>query len=87
MYKRQGHTDRLGSDSYNQSLSARRAQAVKDYLVDPGAIESGKINATGKGETQPVTTPDQCKGNRPNARLIACLQPDRRVVIEVTGTR
>ncbi|PXW94428.1 hypothetical protein C7444_114127 [Sphaerotilus hippei] len=46
-----------------------------------------KISATGRGETMPVTQPQDCKGNTPNARLIACLQADRRVEIEVTGTR
>ena len=80
-----GHTDRIGTQAYNQKLSVRRAEAVKKYLVDKG-IEPNRIYAEGKGETQPVTKPGDCKGKRGKA-LIACLQPDRRVDVEVTGTK
>ena len=83
----EGHTDRLGSTTYNQNLSSRRAESVKSYLVTSGGIDSGKVSAVGKGESAPVTKPEDCKGNKPNAKLIACLQPDRRVEVEVTGTR
>ena len=82
----EGHTDRLGSAAYNQRLSVRRAEAVKNYLVTSGGISPAKISATGKGLTEPVTKPDDCRGPR-TAKLIACLQPDRRVEVEVTGTR
>jgi OOP family OmpA-OmpF porin len=82
-----GHTDRLGSLGYNQTLSQRRAESVKSYLVSPGGIDAGKLTATGAGEAEPVTKPQDCKGNTPSPKLIACLQPDRRVVVEVTGTR
>lgn len=80
-----GHADRLGSDEYNQKLSERRVATVKSYLVSKG-IPADRILAEGKGETQPVTTADQCPGNK-SARVIACLQPDRRVDLEVVGTR
>lgn len=80
-----GHTDRFGSSKYNQKLSERRAQAVRDYLVDKG-IPASRIDAKGMGETQPVTKPGECKGPR-SAKVIACLQPDRRVDIEVSGTK
>ena len=83
----EGHTDRLGSDAYNQTLSEERAMAVKNYLVTNGRLDSSKISAVGKGETQPVTKPGDCKGNSRTAALVACLQPDRRVDVEVTGTR
>jgi OOP family OmpA-OmpF porin len=83
----EGHTDRLGSDAYNQRLSTQRANAVKAYLVSPGRVDAAKISAVGKGESMPVTTAGQCKGSRANAALIACLQPDRRVDVEVSGTR
>ena len=82
----EGHTDRLGTAAYNQKLSAERANAVKSYLINSG-VDSTKISATAKGETQPITQADDCKGNKATAKLIACLQPDRRVVVEVTGTR
>jgi OmpA-OmpF porin, OOP family len=80
-----GHTDRIGSAAYNQKLSLRRAAAVKKYLTDKG-IEPNRVYVDGKGKTQPVTKPGDCKGKRGKA-LIACLQPDRRVDVEVTGTK
>lgn len=83
----EGHTDRLGSEAYNQTLSLQRAQAVKAYLVSRSGLDAGKIAAVGKGESSPVTKPGDCRGNTPSAKLIACLQPDRRVDLEMVGTR
>ena len=83
----EGHTDRLGSTAYNQRLSTQRAEAVKAYLVSSGGLAAAKVSAVGKGEAAPVTKPEECKGNKQSPKLIACLQPDRRVVVEVTGTR
>ncbi|MDR2365436.1 MAG: OmpA family protein [Zoogloeaceae bacterium] len=84
-----GHTDRIGSDRYNQQLSEKRADAVKQYLIGKG-IEANRIYTEGKGKTQPVTG-DQCKNlgaeNGRNKNLVECLQPDRRVDIEIIGTR
>ena len=80
-----GHTDRLGSADYNQTLSERRANALKDYLVSSG-VPANRITAQGKGKTQPVTLPADCKGVQ-SAKVIACLQPDRRVHVEVNGTK
>lgn len=79
-----GYTDRIGSDKYNKALSVRRAQAVQDYLVKLG-VPHDKTWAEGKGKANPVTG-DTCKGAVTN-KLIACLAPDRRVVIEVIGTQ
>ena len=83
----EGNTDRLGSDAYNQKLSQERADAVKAYLITNSGIDARKITATGRGETNPETKPEDCKGNKPTPALIACLQPDRRVDVEVTGER
>ena len=80
-----GHADRLGSEAYNQILSEERAEAVKDYLVSKD-VDPKRVRAEGKGDTQPVTKAGACDGGR-SAKVIACLQPDRRVVIEVAGTR
>jgi len=80
-----GHADRFGSDKYNQKLSERRAESVKAYLVSKG-VEPSRVFTEGKGKKQPVTKPDQCKGKK-SKKVIACLQPDRRVEIEVIGTR
>ncbi len=80
-----GHTDRIGSNAYNQKLSEKRAAAVKEYLVAKG-IEANRVYTEGKGETQPVTG-DKCMGNTKTKALIECLQADRRVDIEVIGTK
>ena len=83
----EGHTDRLGTEAYNQQLTQRRADAVKSCLVTESKVDAGKITAKGMGEGKPVTQRADCKGYAPSAKLIACLQPERRVDIEVTGSR
>ena len=80
-----GHTDRIGSAAYNQKLSEKRAASVKDYLVAKG-IPANRIYTEGKGSKQPVTKPGECKGPK-SPKVIACLQPDRRVDIELIGTQ
>lgn len=82
-----GHTDRIGSNAYNLKLSARRADAVSAYLVQSAGIPAGRISSRGVNGADPVTKPGECKGNKPTPALIACLQPDRRVEVEVTGSR
>ena len=83
----EGHTDRKGSAAYNQTLSTERAESVKSYLVNSGRLDPAKISAVGKGESMPITTAADCSDSLPRAQLITCLQPDRRVDVEVTGTR
>lgn len=84
-----GHADRIGKEKYNQTLSEKRAAAVKDYLVSKG-VEANRVYTEGKGEAQPVTG-DSCmkmgKEHRSNKKLVDCLQPDRRVEIEIIGTQ
>ena len=80
-----GHADRLGSAGYNQKLSLRRADAVRNYLITKG-VPAERMVARGVGETEPVTKPGEC-GKGSSAQVIACLQPDRRVDIEVQGTK
>ncbi|NJM43282.1 MAG: OmpA family protein, partial [Brachymonas sp.] len=77
-----GHTDRLGKDTYNDPLSQRRAATVLEYLGSLG-VKAAKSDAMGKGEREPVT--QNCSDKLPRTQLIACLQPDRRVTIEVKG--
>lgn len=75
----EGHTDRIGTVGYNKTLSNARAKAVADYL-------STKTKATfvvsGVGATQPSGKTAQCIGPM-SPQLIACLAPDRRVIITV----
>ena len=72
---------------YNLKLSERRAQAVSAYLVQSGSVPAGKIASRGVDGANPVTQPADCKGSKPTPALISCLQPDRRVEVEVHGTR
>jgi OOP family OmpA-OmpF porin len=82
----EGHADRVGTESYNQTLSMQRAEAVKAYLVTTAGMDASKITATGMGELQSSQAGD-CKATLPTAELRTCLQPDRRVDVGVTGTR
>jgi len=78
-----GHTDRIGSEKYNMKLSLRRADSVKAYLVSKG-IPANRIYTEGKGEKQPVK---DCPRIKERKKLIECLAPNRRVEIEVIGSR
>lgn len=79
-----GHADIIGNDDYNMKLSQRRADAVKEYLVEEG-IDPNRIETAAKGSSEPVVSCDEVKGkiNRYNQELVECLQPNRRVVVEV----
>lgn len=82
-----GFTDAVGSAESNLRLSEQRARSVLDYLVSKG-IPADKITARGMGEANPVTG-DTCgyRSGRATPAQIACLAPDRRVEIEVTGIK
>ena len=77
-----GHTDPIGTQQYNQKLSERRADAVRDYLVSKG-VPKDKIETLGMGKTQPI--PGLVCKQKNMKELIACLAPDRRVEVEVKG--
>ena len=77
-----GHTDDVGTAEYNQKLSERRADAVRDYLVSKG-VPKDKIEAIGVGEKQPV--PGLSCNQKNLKEKIACLQPARRVEVEAKG--
>jgi outer membrane protein OmpA-like peptidoglycan-associated protein len=79
-----GHTDRLGTDEYNDRLSAERASTIKIQLESMG-LRVGKVTVEGRGKRQPVTNLASCPDQSRNDALIQCLQADRRVEIEVTG--
>ncbi len=78
-----GYTDRLGADEYNDKLSEARAKTVQAYLESLG-VKSATAVAQGKGKRDAVSK--DCSATLSREQLIQCLQPDRRVTIEVTGT-
>lgn len=75
-----GHTDRKGDDMYNMNLSQLRAQTVRAYLVNQG-VDPASILAVGAGKSQPV---QKCSTNLPRQQEIDCLQPNRRVTVDVS---
>ena len=88
----EGHTDFMGSEQYNQALSERRANTVANYLVQQG-VPADRVSAVGLGETQAKMT-EQCQAEvaklgkkvskaKKRSALIACIEPDRRVDIQV----
>src|SRR5437868_5347539 len=71
----EGHTDSVGSDEYNQQLSEKRAQAVRDYFVQQG-IPSDAVAASGFGKTAPVASNDTADGRKQNRRVELVLSGD-----------
>lgn len=79
-----GHTDRLGSESYNAQLGLARANTVREYLIQHG-IPNQIISYSSMGENSPLT--DGCFSIKAKDELHSCLQPDRRVTVEITGIK
>ena len=71
----EGHTDSVGADDYNQSLSEHRAEAVRDYLVQQG-IAANSVDARGFGKTQPIATNETAEGRQQNRRVELVLSGD-----------
>jgi outer membrane protein OmpA-like peptidoglycan-associated protein len=67
----EGHTDSVGSDAYNQGLSERRANAVREVLVNQYGVESGRVQAVGYGESRPVADNATADGRAINRRVEA----------------
>jgi len=64
-----GHTDSLGTDSYNRQLSLRRANSVKSYLVSNHRVSSKKLSTKGFGESVPIADNGQQEGRALNRRV------------------
>ena len=64
----EGHTDSVGGDDYNQRLSERRGDAVRDYLTQQG-VATSSVTAKGFGKTQPVASNDTAQGRQQNRRV------------------
>jgi OmpA-OmpF porin, OOP family len=80
-----GYADRMGTEASNQILSEERAGAVKSYLVSKG-VPADRVKTGAWGETRPSTAAAECKDAN-NRKNVACMQPDRHVSIEISGTR
>ena len=77
----QGHTDSMGSDSYNMNLSQNRAKSVKNYLVNQG-VESGRLTARGYGEEQPIASNDTAEGRAENRRVELKVLGEQDVMVD-----
>ncbi len=80
-----GYADRMGEDSANQVLSRQRVDSVRTYLVGKG-VAWDRVQTSAKGESRPTTYAGECKDAN-NAKNVACMQPDRHVFIEISGSR
>jgi outer membrane protein OmpA-like peptidoglycan-associated protein len=65
----EGYTDNIGSDSYNQRLSQRRAESVKRYLIQHFLIQSERLVVRGFGESKPIASNDTSEGRDKNRRV------------------
>ena len=79
-----GYADRMGSEAFNQILSEERVGAVKSYLVKKG-VAADRVRTSAWGKARPSTAAGDCKDSNP--KNLACMQPDRRVFVEISGTR
>lgn len=78
-----GYADRIGNAGYNEKLSKKRAENTRQYLVSHGMINTNVADTRWFGATTPAT---DCSGKLKRPELIACLQPDRRVEVEIDFT-
>jgi outer membrane protein OmpA-like peptidoglycan-associated protein len=79
-----GYADRIGSSSYNQALSRKRALTVRDYLAAQGFTNVNVTKTRWVGKSKPTA---ECTGNKKTDDLIACLAPDRKVEVEVNYSK
>ena len=71
----EGHTDSTGSETLNQQLSQKRAEAVKQYLVYNGTLPAGKIAAVGYGSSRPLASNATARGRAVNRRIDVIIKP------------
>ncbi len=75
-----GYADRIGSVSYNDALSKKRAAVVRDYLVSRKVVNANVVKTRWFGKKEPSAN---CPNNLSRAELIQCLQPDRKVQVDI----
>jgi OmpA-OmpF porin, OOP family len=67
----EGHTDNVGNDEYNKKLSDKRANSIRQYLIDKFGINGSRLTAAGYGESKPIATNDTEEGRQINRRVQA----------------
>jgi outer membrane protein OmpA-like peptidoglycan-associated protein len=70
----EGHTDSKGTDEYNQNLSQRRVDAIKNYLVEKFGVSADRLKTVGYGESKPIATNDTDEGRQLNRRVQAVME-------------
>lgn len=75
----EGHTDSVGSAAYNQQLSQRRAQSVRDYLIQNFDISPDRLTAKGFGEERPVASNNTADGRSKNRRIQAVFTAEKEI--------
>jgi OmpA-OmpF porin, OOP family len=75
----EGHTDNVGNDAYNKTLSEKRANSVRQYIIDKFGIEASRLTAVGYGKTRPIAGNDTEEGRHKNRRVEAVLESVRIV--------
>lgn len=74
----EGHTDNRGKEDYNQALSQRRANAVKEVLITQFGVATERLNSVGYGESQPRASNDTVEGRQLNRRVVAVVEERAR---------
>ena len=72
-----GHTDNIASNAYNQKLSEKRANSVRQYIIDKFGIDGSRLTAKGYGENKPIASNDTEEGRQKNRRVEAVIEAMR----------
>jgi OOP family OmpA-OmpF porin len=75
----EGHTDNIASEAYNQNLSEKRANSVRQYIIDKFGIDGSRLTAAGYGESKPIASNDTEEGRQKNRRVEAVMEATRIV--------
>lgn len=75
----EGYTDNIASEAYNQKLSEKRANSVRQYIIDKFGIDGSRLTAAGYGESKPIASNDTEEGRQKNRRVEAVMEATRIV--------
>jgi len=78
----EGHTDNTGKAAYNQLLSQRRAEAVRDIIINKMGIAADRVTAKGYGESQPAADNSSREGRLKNRRVLARVSSDKTTTLK-----